>query len=198
MGSSSLTKGRGKSSNLHPLNLQVIIDNSVSPDILSPYMWAIGLADFGGDVICSYVTVKLREYRPVNEDGILVYQGVMVDPRGGSFTLNGYCPNHNVFLGDPASNHDPNVLPFHLLKTCRYGRVDGHRLLFNASPIRSTVTATSIGPTNTISAGAKVGGDIGVVNVEGNSSFQRNFGSQNNADMVPGELVGISLAWTQG
>lgn len=197
MTGSALTTSKKILSHLRPFNLQVIIDESVPWFVLAPYRWAFGLTDFSGNIVYSYSSTPMRQFQPVNEDGVLIYPKIMADPQGGTFTLNGFCPNHEVYLGDPSSNHNASALPFRLLKTCRYGKVDGSRLLFNASPIRSSVTATSIGGSNTVTAGGKVGGSVGVVTAEGNSSFQRNFGSQNNADTVPGELVGLSLSWSR-
>ena len=183
--SGSLTTDRSTRSHLVPMNLQIFFDDS-DPLVLGHYRFIVGLADYNGAIVYDTMKATLGDFRPINDNGAIVFAKVMADPRGGMMTLV-------AMLFDQVSGRNP-VERRH---SCRYGKVTEGRILFQGTVIKSQDTETENSATDKTTIGGKGGLSYGIGNAEISGSREHQGPGGSVASTYAGALRDFSVVWLQ-
>ena len=182
--SGSLTTDRNVRSHLTPMNLQIWSDDS-DPTALGNWRFLVGLSDLDGAVVYNLKTEKLGDMQPINDNGELVYPGIMADPRGGLLTLVATLLADNPLGGLPSRRH-----------SCRYGRVSNGHAVFQCSIIKSQQTSTSTAPTDKTTLGGKAGVSFGLGSGEASGALEHQGAGGSTTSTFAGGLRDFSVVWT--
>lgn len=153
-------------------------------DPLMPYKFLIELSDFDGAIIYNTMQATMGDFRPLNDNGALVFPNTLADPRGGMLTMVA------ALFGEFS---DPP--PKEKRHSCRYGKVGGNHMLFQAIIVKSAETDTASAASNKDTIGGKAGASYGIVSGEV-SEFREHQGATGSVSTAyPGAVKDIVVVW---
>ena len=179
--SGSATTDAKVRSHLQPMNLQVLFEDA---DPLMHYQFLVGISDLDGNMVYDVKHATMGDFRPLNDNGALVFQHKLIDPRGGLMTLVALRLNQMGSIDTIERRH-----------TCRYGKITNAHALFQASIVKSSQTDSTTASSNKDTIGGKVGASYGIVSGEVSGSREHQGPGSSTANAFAGEIRDFTVVW---